>query len=350
MKKKITIAVPCYNVEKYLQRCLDSLLKQDLHHSEYEIIAINDGSTDGTYNIISNYAEKYSNIVAIDKVNEGLGLTRNLAINKASGEYILFVDSDDYIEENCLSRIYNEGNSQKLDILEFGFKNVNDNGEEILPPLFSHLKQRPCGIRTGREYILELNDITPMVWNRAYNTDFLKRHNLIMAPICHEDEEFTPRALYYAQKMCVINECYYNYVSREGSITSDYKIRNYFGAIIAMGNLNKFANEAIDKNDKMLLYFFHERISSISIEIFKRSIRNKTNIQRAIIKSMKKLDIYPIRNINNNQDITNLNLSPYLFTMYFRKTQNSPLKSCWYKRTFIYNFFKYYFSEFCENS
>lgn len=105
-RKLLSIIIPVYNVEKYVATCLDSVLEQDIGHDEYEIICINDGSTDGSLQILQEYAEKYNNIVVIDKPNEGVSATRNLGIEKAQGEYIWFIDADDWIARNCLGYIF----------------------------------------------------------------------------------------------------------------------------------------------------------------------------------------------------------------------------------------------------
>lgn len=105
----ISIIVPVYNVEKYLDRCLESLLEQE--KVETEILIIDDGSTDNSGKISDIYQKKYNNIYVYHKKNEGLGLTRNYGMDRARGDYILFVDSDDYINKiNCFSKIYKDVN------------------------------------------------------------------------------------------------------------------------------------------------------------------------------------------------------------------------------------------------
>ena len=102
--KRLSIIVPIFNVELYLAKCLDSLVIQDIQKHEYEIIIINDGSTDSSKDIIKSYLKKYSNIRYIVQENQGLGGARNTGILNACGKYLMFVDSDDYIEKNCLNR------------------------------------------------------------------------------------------------------------------------------------------------------------------------------------------------------------------------------------------------------
>lgn len=100
---KLSIGIPAYNVEKYIVSCLTSVVKQDLSFSDYEIIIVNDGSTDATLVKVIEFAKDYPNFVIISKENEGPGISRNVCIEKAQGEYIWFIDSDDTIKENFLS-------------------------------------------------------------------------------------------------------------------------------------------------------------------------------------------------------------------------------------------------------
>ena len=113
----LSIVVPIYNVESYIEKCFDSLFKQDLSISLYEIIAVNDGSLDRSMDIVEKYAGKYDNIVIYNKPNGGVSSARNAGIKLASGDYIIFVDPDDYIAENSLSKIYENLKKESADML-----------------------------------------------------------------------------------------------------------------------------------------------------------------------------------------------------------------------------------------
>ena len=106
-EKLLSIVVPVYNAETYIKQCLDSLLEQDTEQEKYEIICINDGSTDDSLRILEEYAKKYDNIRLIDKQNEGVSVARNLGLEKACGKYVWFVDADDWIARNCFGVIFN---------------------------------------------------------------------------------------------------------------------------------------------------------------------------------------------------------------------------------------------------
>lgn len=173
---KLSIIIPVYNTEEYLPRCLNSCLEQDLPANEYEIIAINDGSSDNSLQILNAYALKYPNIRVINQENRGLGATRNRGLNLAIGEYIWFVDSDDWVLENCLLDIYE--NCKDVDILE-----------------------------TDRAYLYKDHVVYINIakWTGVpgyiFNREFLIKNKLIFREnIYFEDSEFTPRVLYLSNK------------------------------------------------------------------------------------------------------------------------------------------------------
>ena len=118
---KFSLIVPIYNVEKFLPQCLSSLLAQDIPLNEYEIICVIDGSTDNCVNIVKEYMNKYTNIVLVEQENQGLASARNSGIAVVNGEYVWFIDSDDFITSNCLGELYNELKTSNFDMLRFGY-------------------------------------------------------------------------------------------------------------------------------------------------------------------------------------------------------------------------------------
>lgn len=124
---KISIIVPIYNVEKYLEKCLDSLLNQDLSPNDYEIICVNDGSPDNSGQIVSNYTSQYSNIISLHQENQGVSVARNKGLELAKGEYILFVDGDDSLYPNVLETLYSNAQTKVLDLLYLQIDYFNEN-------------------------------------------------------------------------------------------------------------------------------------------------------------------------------------------------------------------------------
>ena len=123
----ITIIVPVYNTEQYLRSCLDSLFRQGLNVSDYEIILVNDGLTDKSYEICKEYKERYQNIVLLSQTNQGVSAARNYGLSQAKGEWICFVDSDDYMVGNSLKYIYEHFVGNACDVIRFWAQFVTDN-------------------------------------------------------------------------------------------------------------------------------------------------------------------------------------------------------------------------------
>ena len=129
----LSIIVPVYNVEKYLRKCVDSLLTQDLPPEEYEIILVDDGSTDQSGTICDEYAADHPIVKAMHQQNGGLSAARNSGVAVAQGRYVQFVDSDDYLEPNMLKTLVEKMETDQLDVLRFNYRNVNERYEVIEP-------------------------------------------------------------------------------------------------------------------------------------------------------------------------------------------------------------------------
>lgn len=210
---KVSIIVPVYNVEKYLDKCLDSLVRQTL--DSYEVIVVNDGSPDDSQKIIDRYAEKYPEIVrAYNKKNGGLGDARNFGIAKAQGEYVGFVDSDDWVDEKMFEAMYNMAKEENDDIVICDATEINDGWED------GKLSAGYCGPRNGG--VIEHADfiahsLEPAVaWNKLYRKALF--HITKFATVWYEDIATTPILLSYAERIGYLPVRLYYYRQREGSI------------------------------------------------------------------------------------------------------------------------------------
>ena len=125
---KVSIIIPVYNAEKYLNQCLESLCNQTL--TDFEVVCINDGSTDSSLEILQDFASKDSRFIIIDKKNEGQGVARNIAIKQAKGEYLLCLDSDDWLETDALEKAYNKITTDNTDILFFDVYNYSEKNKK----------------------------------------------------------------------------------------------------------------------------------------------------------------------------------------------------------------------------
>lgn len=203
---KVSVIVPVYNVEKYLEKCLDSLVNQDF--SDYEIIIVNDGSPDNSQKIIDKYVKKYDFIKSFIKENGGLSSARNYGIDKSCGNYLAFVDSDDYVDKNFLKELYSAITKDKSDIAVCEFSYLFEDGRSIRS--YSNLKYTDDSLK---KYLLT----PPMAPIRLIKKDLFKSLKF-KEGIYYEDLELCPKLAKYAKKVSFVDLSLYNYLMRDSSI------------------------------------------------------------------------------------------------------------------------------------
>lgn len=242
---KFSIVVPVYNVEAYLDDCLTSLQLQDF--ADFEVVCVNDGSTDRSREILSEWAGKLPQMKVVDRVNGGLSAARNTGLAAAAGDYILFVDSDDWVEPTLLSRLAAEAGGE--DMLCFACRKSDSGATDTLLP------EQSDGWNYYNRHALEHHEVPFVcVWQRCYRREFLEENNLrFREGILHEDNEFTPRACLKSKRVKVIPDVLYNYRIRPGSIMTTRGLRSKESLITIGNELSAlFAKE--DGIDKTIVY------------------------------------------------------------------------------------------------
>ena len=216
----VSVIIPVYNTAPYLRRCLESVLSQDL--AEYEIICINDGSTDGSLPIAEEYADLFENVRIISQENKGLSSARNRGMEAASGEYIMFVDSDDYLEKNVLGKLYSECSIHRLDMLDYRVDIVSGGGKAKMYPEAAETTVVSDGRSYFKGFIARFGK-QPFVsaWSHMYRREFLSGNGLrFIDGRKYEDLVFTATAYIRAERVMYLDLPVYNYVKVEGSITT----------------------------------------------------------------------------------------------------------------------------------
>ena len=239
----VSIIVPIYNAEKYLKKCIDSLVNQT--KKEIEIILINDGSTDNTENIIKEYKDK--RIKYFKNENQGIGKTRNFGIKKAKGNYIMFVDSDDYVELNACEELYKKAEKEKSDLVICDYYKVYNNGkkEEVTIKDF-----KPTTLKKYPELLLNVN-LAP--WNKLYKKSLIDYNNICFVEnLKYEDAPFVAEVLDKAKKITKLNK-YLNYYVIHGNSETTVRDKRVFDIlkiinIIRQGFKEKtYIKEVLDK-------------------------------------------------------------------------------------------------------
>ena len=247
--KKLSLIIPVYNVEKYVARCIQSCINQNISSVDYEIIIINDGSTDSSLQIVNALVKDRDNITFISQKNEGLSSARNKGLSLAKGEYIWFIDSDDWIEINCLEDIFNK--LDKIEVLAMGYIEAYDDFQKNKKVFASNIP-----VTNGIE-LLHSTFIIPAQFY-IYRRSFLEKNNLFFEPgVFHEDFEFTPRMLYFANKLMRYNKQIYFFYKRPGSITTSVNPKKSFDLIKIALNLISFEKKNVKQADK---YIFHNMV------------------------------------------------------------------------------------------
>ena len=251
---KLSIVIPVYNTEKYLEKCLASCVNQEVERADYEIVVVDDGTKDNAMEIARRFQDNYSNIKIYSQENAGLSAARNMGLSHCSGDYVWFVDSDDYIDKESLSLIFNK---------------IEENPDIICIQAKRSDKATPRNIfsgnvQNGYDVLLHSFD----AWDRCvpyfiFNRQFIDNHNLrFYVGIFHEDDEFTPRALVFAEKVCVIDRpLYYYWVKTDNTITKTVNPKKSYDNIIVAESLSNFKeNNPMPANVKQV---FENHISLI---------------------------------------------------------------------------------------
>lgn len=253
MQVLLSIIIPVYNVENFLEECVNSCYQQGISTDNYELILINDGSTDNSMIIAQELSQKHSNIKLLSQDNNGLSEARNVGIKNAQGVYIMFLDSDDWLSKNCFENIFNKLRNESPDVLTFCAANVIDNEYKRRK---YYLDLTPI---TGKELLIRgVEACAPFsIWKKS----FLENNNLqFYKGIYHEDEEFTPKAYCLAEKVSLLNEVVYLVRQNPNSITRSYNLKKSYDLInVVCPNLFEFSIDL----DSDLRKVFYNRISNL---------------------------------------------------------------------------------------
>ena len=276
-KPKFSIIVPVYNTEKYLKRCLDSIKSQSF--KDYEVIIVNDGSTDKSDDIISKYPYK-----VINQENQGLSMARNNGVKEALGEYLIFLDSDDYIEKDLLKEIAASSLNQP-DLIRFQTKEVYDTGE------IKDYKETPFTNKSGEEAfkLISKYHFVENAWAYAIKKDYyLKEKYSFKKGAYHEDFGLLPLIIIKAKVVNSIAYLGYNYYQRTGSImnSNDYnktkkKVKDFYDHYL-------YLKEEISKTKLDKTYF----MSFISNSLILKITELKGKDYKEALTKLKKDNVY----------------------------------------------------------
>lgn len=287
MKEGITVIIPCYNVEKYLDTCLKSILNQT--YKNLEIILIDDCSKDNTWNIIKEYKKKYSNIVGIkNEENMGAGYSRNRALSIASNDYVSFIDGDDYIEPNFYESIFKQMKKSKADVgvCDIFVRYDNVDGTDT--------RSTAC-TDSSNKYSFVNNGLAASPCNKIFKKEQLMKYKFAEG-IMNEDIPTVLAILILASKIAYSTDTYYNYVQRKSSVQNDSLSDNRLDIFNALDILE----ERIPRNEKNKKYWdaiIYNQVIMLLIYVVPKE-KNTKNRKEFLKKFAERCSKYKIRKNN----------------------------------------------------
>ena len=280
---KVSVIVPVYNVEPFIDKCLNSLVNQTL--KEIEIIVVNDGSPDNSQKIIDKYVKKYPNKVkSFIKENGGQGSARNLGLKEAKGEYISFIDSDDWLDKNALEDMYNKAKEDDSDI--------------VICDMVDHYKD--AEIYHNCTKYNSVFKVTPSACNKIFKRTIIDNIEFLNKKIWYEDFNFTTKILLKHPKISNIEKGYYHCnCGHESTMNNNNSLKN-LDMITVIEDIKEYAKKIKKQDDNLIAYFIFEHILVTSINrvaMQKNKSRNKvlkelTNYCHKHISNYQKFDFY----------------------------------------------------------
>lgn len=298
---KVSVIVPVYNVAKFLPQCMASLINQTL--TDMEIICINDGSTDNSLDILNSYAKKDNRIIIIDKENSGVSAARNDGLDMANGEYVMFLDSDDYFTspESC-RKAYDAVKNSNSDIGIFGFYNLVEDTKMNPSYRTVKLKQMISG-----ETEIDYYTFQSSIWDKIYRLSFLRKNNIkfVEGLKTAEDVIFCFMTKFANPKYFLFDEILYVYrTDREGSVTTSNfnAVKSNFESLKYFVSTKNFSNQTTDVQLKVIdrflggaLYFYHKNGKNLIGDINKTLGYIEQHYDKKLLKNLP--NYHPLKNL-----------------------------------------------------
>lgn len=309
---KLSIIIPVYNTEKFLRKCIESVYEENpMPIENFEVIAVNDGSPDDSHLILNEYEQKYSNFIVVTQENQGLSAARNNALKIAKGDYVYFLDSDDFMDPSALSRALENGLSHQANLIIVDYVKVNEDGDMWDRQDVNVYKDLPPMVVSYD--LLNNYSVRAAACSYLYDRSFLESKLILFTiGIYHEDEEFTIRYISSRPTIYYSREIVYYYTQRIGSIvhpTSDKKKIKLLNDLLYVGGaISEMAEQTPDVKIKRGL---GKKASQIAIGFFIKLHKAKINKEdkKDLLSQFAGSSLYPIRR-------TGLKSSQQLFAIF----------------------------------
>lgn len=291
-KPKVSVLLPIYNVEEYLERCLDSVLNQTL--TDIEIICVNDGSTDNSLEILKKYEKEDSRVKVVNKKNGGLPSARNAGLDVATGQYVGFVDSDDYIQPNMFEKLYKTAEEEKSDVVICG-ANIFPEEPHASQWLYNCLSPsyKKMDKIDGASLFFDVS-MTPFLWRVLIKKDLIDDNNLRLQEdvMLGEDKAFQCKVYPLAKSITVIPDKLYNYCwYREGSLMNQtvygHLEKKVSGHVYLLEDISKTI-EGLENKEEMEVSFLEWGISFVYDDLISISTEKQVALSKVLLKVLKR--------------------------------------------------------------
>ena len=318
--KKLSFIIPLYNSAKWLEKCLFSVLNQDLPEEQIEIICVNDGSPDNSAELARYIAKEHTSIIVIDQENQGPSGARNTGMRQATGKYLCFVDPDDYVEPNVYGGLVRQLEEEQLDMLRFDYQIVDENYNVVSKRAFELEFDYSPQLMTGTEFLSNRLDIACNIWRYIYRTDIIIKNNIwCYTGDYYDDTPWLPLVLMKAERMNVCDTVVYNYLERSDSLVNANSPkavqRKIDGSFMLLDLLR---GEMIEITDLGILRWYKMIIAHIIISLLTLVAIYKYKQRRYYLNRINQYNLYPLcfeyrTSESNKRKMKIINLCPMLY-------------------------------------
>ena len=327
--KILSFIVPLYNSAKWLEKCLYSILSQDIPEDQMEIICINDGSPDNSADMAREIGKSHPSIIVIDQPNQGPSGARNTGMKAATGKYLAFVDPDDFVEPNVYGQLVQQMENEQLDMLRFNYQIVDENYNPVEKRPFEKAFDYSPKLMSGAEFLATRLDIACNIWRYIYRREIITTNNIwCFTGDYFDDTPWLPLVLLKAERMNICDVVAYDYLVRADSLvkTNDPKMmkRKSDGVIILLKylkqeetdiQLGKLLVDSVWKN-KILAWYEMMQASAV-VGLLTRIGASLYDSRAEYIGQLYNLDVFPLSTVkcigrHARLKILLANISPYV--------------------------------------
>ena len=293
---KLSIIVPLYNSAKWLDKCLTSLVRQDIPDSEYEVICVNDGSPDNSEEITLSYAQKYKQIKVFSQENKGASGARNTGLRNAVGQYVTFVDPDDYVEPNGYGRLIRQMEDENLDMLRFNYQMVDEQYNLVEKPRSAQLIDYSSEIMEGNKFLGQRLGFACFIWTFIYRTSLLKDNDIWFCEgDYYDDTPWTPRVCRAASRVNSVDVVQYYYLQREGSLVKSSDLKSIKKKMDGRFLLIDLLQEQMRSvNDKDAMNWYQGMMAHVVLGALTSVAINDFENMNVVVKRLKELNVFPL--------------------------------------------------------